>query len=289
MIPVLPMTTHVEPRGAVLATLVAASVLVLCRSLCWLVFADVSLDSDEAITGLMAKHLIEGRAFPLFYYGQGYLLAIESWLAAPVFAVFGASALALRVTVFVLNLVLAAGLLLTLARSVGLAPWAAFLAASFVLIPAPGASGMLMHANGMSPEPFIAIVALWVLRRRPAAFGLVFALGFMNREFVGYGLVSLLAIELADGTLLRREGLKTRLASLVVSAAVWDLVQALRAYSSTMGPGSPPDPDLAASTSLTQALGFVTLAPARIAIRYRRHPVLRSVGLAHQELLRHRD
>jgi hypothetical protein len=48
------------------------------------VFAPAShFDSDQAVTGLMAKHLSELRAFPVFWYGQTYMLGVEAWLAAP--------------------------------------------------------------------------------------------------------------------------------------------------------------------------------------------------------------
>ena len=113
----------------------------------------------------------------------------------------------------------------------------------------------------MSVEPFIAVVVMWLVRRRPVAFGIVFALGFMNREFVAYGLAGLLLIEAADGTLFRRQGLVNRTASLAVAAVVWWLVQALRPYSSPTGPGSSGESVLSAGTSLTHALGFVTVSP----------------------------
>jgi hypothetical protein len=64
--------------------LVVAALLVLFRSL---PFEQIQFDSDQAIFGLMAKHVSEGRALPLFMYGQPYLLAVDSWLAAPWFIV----------------------------------------------------------------------------------------------------------------------------------------------------------------------------------------------------------
>ena len=35
----------------------------------------------------MAKHISEGRAFPVFIYGDRYMLAVQAWLAAPLFAI----------------------------------------------------------------------------------------------------------------------------------------------------------------------------------------------------------
>src|SRR5215204_4094960 len=65
--------------------------VVLFRSGVFVFWERSHFDADQAITGLMAKHLAELRAFPLFYYGQSYMLAVEAWLAAPVFAIAGAS------------------------------------------------------------------------------------------------------------------------------------------------------------------------------------------------------
>src|SRR5262249_9578065 len=47
--------------------------------------------SDEAIIGLMAKHILEGRYFPFYMYGQPYNAgaAGEAYLATIPFAIFG--------------------------------------------------------------------------------------------------------------------------------------------------------------------------------------------------------
>ena len=54
-------------------------------------------NSDEATSGLVALHIAQGREFPLFFYGQYYMGALESYLAAPLFLLAGPSTLALRV------------------------------------------------------------------------------------------------------------------------------------------------------------------------------------------------
>jgi hypothetical protein len=53
-------------------------------------------NSDEATMGLAALHILDGRDFPAFFYGQHYMGTIEAYLAAPIFAVAGPSVLALR-------------------------------------------------------------------------------------------------------------------------------------------------------------------------------------------------
>src|SRR6266850_552309 len=70
--------------------------IVAARSAVFLVWPESYFDADQAIVGLMAKHLAELRAFPVFLYGQTYMLGVEAWLAAPLFVVAGASATALK-------------------------------------------------------------------------------------------------------------------------------------------------------------------------------------------------
>ncbi|HSR52765.1 MAG TPA: glycosyltransferase family 39 protein [Acidobacteriota bacterium] len=55
-----------------------------------------ALDADEAVVGLMAKHILEGRETPVFFYGQDYFGALEAYLTVPFFALLGISTVALR-------------------------------------------------------------------------------------------------------------------------------------------------------------------------------------------------
>src|SRR5688500_8905455 len=78
-------------RRELVWALSVGALLVFCRNAVFIVYEQSFFDSDQAVRGLMAKHLAEGRALPLFYYGQSYLLAVDAWLAAPWFALGGAS------------------------------------------------------------------------------------------------------------------------------------------------------------------------------------------------------
>jgi 4-amino-4-deoxy-L-arabinose transferase-like glycosyltransferase len=62
--------------------------------------------SDEAITGLMAKHISEGRYFPFYPYGISYNAsqAWESYLAVIPFWLFGVAAVALKIPTVILSL-----------------------------------------------------------------------------------------------------------------------------------------------------------------------------------------
>ena len=62
--------------------------------------------SDEAIIGLMGKHILEGRHFPFYMYGQPYNAgaAWEAYLAAAAFALFGVGVVPLKGCIVVLSL-----------------------------------------------------------------------------------------------------------------------------------------------------------------------------------------
>lgn len=90
-----------------------------------------ALDSDEAIIGLMARHIVRGQ-FPIFYWSQAYMGAGQAYLAAGFFWLFGPSTFWLHMTVLLLTM----GFLATLyalaraayGRAVGLLTllWVAF-------------------------------------------------------------------------------------------------------------------------------------------------------------------
>jgi dolichyl-phosphate-mannose-protein mannosyltransferase len=63
-------------------------------------------DSDEAVVGLMARHVLAGQ-FSTFYWGSGYGGTIESVLTAPILRVFGTSWLGLRIVPILLSAVAA--------------------------------------------------------------------------------------------------------------------------------------------------------------------------------------
>lgn len=224
-------------RRELLLALALAVVLILARSAVFIVYEQAFFDSDQAIVGLMAKHLIEGRAFPLFYYGQIYMLGVDSWIAAPVFALLGPTVPALHFAIALANIVAAFLLIVGFTRSDHLRPWLAIVASSFFLFAPPFTSKSLIEA-GANIGPFIYIAAMWLLRDRPLWFGLVLGLGFVNREFTIYAVPALLVIQLCQGTLFHTDRLRTWLLAAVATAATWQVIQALKPYADMMGPGS---------------------------------------------------
>src|SRR3954464_4498669 len=85
----------------------ALGLLVVARSAVFVFAPAAHFDSDQAVTGLMAKHLAELRAFPVFWYGQTYMLGVEAWLAAPVMAIAGATVTALKLPLLGINAAIA--------------------------------------------------------------------------------------------------------------------------------------------------------------------------------------
>jgi hypothetical protein len=71
-----------------------------------------TLDSDEAMLGLMARHLSHGE-WSVFLWGQYYMGSLESILSAPILAIFGSSSITLRIIplLFALAFIASIGLL----------------------------------------------------------------------------------------------------------------------------------------------------------------------------------
>jgi hypothetical protein len=90
-------------------------------------------NSDQAIVGLMARHIQTGQAHPIFYYGSHYAGTLESHYLAGVFTLFGTSYASYRLGMMLL-LLLHSVIVYALARRVfGTA--AALAAAGYLAIP----------------------------------------------------------------------------------------------------------------------------------------------------------
>jgi hypothetical protein len=222
-------------RRLVLAGLV---LLTIARSAVF-VFAGTShFDADQAVTGLMAKHLSELRALPVFWYGQTYMLGVEAWLAAPVMALIGPTIAALKLPLLAINVAVVVLLFRALTEDAGAGAWAAGFATLFFALAPPITAAHYLTANGGNVEPCLYVLLLWHLRRRPIWFGIVLGIGFLHREFTIYGAAALLLIEAARRTLFRRESARRDAVALCSAAAVWVIVLVLRHFSSAAGPGT---------------------------------------------------
>ena len=161
-------------------------------------------DSDQAVFGLMAKDLVAGRGFPMFMYGQTYLLAVSVWLCGPLFAAFGASVTTLKLPMFAMNVAVVAMLWRGLRAEPGLGPWGTTLAILPFAAPSAVISSRLVEHQGGNIEPFVFVLPAFFLRERPIALGAVAGVGFLNREFSLIGLIALLMMDALQGRLHRK-------------------------------------------------------------------------------------
>jgi 4-amino-4-deoxy-L-arabinose transferase-like glycosyltransferase len=70
--------------------------LAILYRLDYLTASNFVIDADEAIVGLMARHINAGEPVPAFYYGQHYMGSFEAIVAAAFFKLFGANSMALK-------------------------------------------------------------------------------------------------------------------------------------------------------------------------------------------------
>ncbi|MFI5178058.1 MAG: hypothetical protein ACHQO8_05830 [Vicinamibacterales bacterium] len=212
-----------DRTGELRLAIAAALLLVLARSFVPLAYEQVAFDSDQAIVGLMAKHLSELRAFPLFFYGQNYMLGVQAWIAAPFVWLGGATVTMIRLPLFVINGAVAALLIAGIARA-GLRPWLAFVAVLPFLTTTPVISLALYATLGASVEPFLYLIALWALRQRPLAFGALLCFGALHREFTILALPALAVVHAVE-----RRPVRWRSVALgaLGFAAVWLVVDVL--------------------------------------------------------------
>lgn len=122
------------------------------------------IDADEAIVGLMAKHIAEGKEFPLFYYGQHYMGALEAYFAALLFSLIGTTPLALQLVPMVCSLIVVV-LLFFLGRAIA-GERAGLFSAAFAAIPPPAFLIWNLKARGGFIEVLLlGVVALLLAQR----------------------------------------------------------------------------------------------------------------------------
>jgi len=200
-----------------------------------------TVDSDQAVLGIMAQHILHGDR-PVFFYGQAYQGALEAYLTAGVFHVWGQSDFTLRVVPVLFSAVLVAQLYALarrlygqgVATAVGL--WAALPAPVLIYWGTVAGGG---YAEAMVVGTAIMAVAIrrWGLgdprRYDVPLLGFLSGLGLWIHPVTAYYLAAL-AVAYAPRlwwtlhALTRREGRRTlsrplllALALFVMGAAPW--------------------------------------------------------------------
>ena len=152
-----------------------------------LLLARTHVHSDEAVIGLMGKHISEGRYFPFYMYGQAYAAstAWEGYLAVIPFKLFGVGVIPLKSCIVVLSLVCLV-LFYVMARNIYDETTALFSTLVFVL--SPSLLKWHFEVRGYSFY-FLSIVVLTILFWRIAS-----SRAPTRKDFILFGLASGLSV-----------------------------------------------------------------------------------------------
>jgi hypothetical protein len=80
--------------GAIAAAIAIKVALVLSGA--------IPFNGDEAVLGLMARHILQGER-PVFFYGQAYMGSLDAWLVAVAFRLLGESVFSIRLVQILLR------------------------------------------------------------------------------------------------------------------------------------------------------------------------------------------
>lgn len=176
-----------------------AAVLLLAGALRLFLLAgpQTELEADEAIVGLMGRHILQGER-PVFYYMQPYMGSLEAYLAAALFSVAGSSTFVLKLVPLSAALLFTGLVFATGYRLGGLA--AAFVSGLYVALPPAFLALWSLKARGGYVEilvlgQFVILLAMAVAERRAvrpwegAALGLLAGLGVWTNPLIGVYLV----------------------------------------------------------------------------------------------------
>ncbi|HLJ66529.1 MAG TPA: glycosyltransferase family 39 protein [Chloroflexota bacterium] len=215
--------------GAILVIGVAAAIRVALIVQGW-----PPLNSDEATNGLMALHIVSRGELPIFVYGQAYVGAIEAYLAATLFWLFGPSDVALRagaVTLYALFL----GALYLLARLL-YDRTVALVSIAVLSLGSPEMLSRQLEASGGYMEMLVCatiafVLACWLVLSSPSArsrarlaaylgVGLAWGLGIWSHPIV----LALLPPSAILLLVARRDELRTRAPLFLLAGLVGGLL-----------------------------------------------------------------
>ena len=121
-------------------------------------------DGDECVLGLMAKHVAQGKEFPVFFYGQHYALSsVEAAAGALGFLRFGVSAVSLKLAMLALWTVGILFVFLAQSRFVGASR--SFWITSVLLLNPVWAAWSMKAGGGYITAFTATAVLLWLLTR----------------------------------------------------------------------------------------------------------------------------
>jgi 4-amino-4-deoxy-L-arabinose transferase-like glycosyltransferase len=177
-------------RGAlIVATLIllAVALRILLVILGW-----PPTNSDEATMGLMARHIAYNGERPIFFYGQNYMGALEAYLGAIFFHLFGSSLLTLRLGVILLTALFLLSIYL-LARTIYTRRFALFtlallcLGSNYIFLRETYATGGSTQTLLFGTLAFLIPTLLGISYHKDASTGATDATGAINRPLRYFG------------------------------------------------------------------------------------------------------
>jgi len=233
--------------------------MVVFRALPYAWWGTLAFDADQAVVGLMAKHVAEFRALPVYQYAASYVLMLSAYVVAPFMWVLGPTPFALKLPLVLMNTAVGVGLIAAITRA-GVRPAVALLLALPVLMTSGVTSAGLMDALGMTVEPALFVIALWWLRGRPLAFGIVAAIGFHVREFVAYAVAAIVFVDFCTGVFASRAGWREWTITALAAVGTNGLIGGIARFASVRGPDTW---TAASSDNLTTLGGSFCFAPTQ--------------------------
>ncbi|HEX7136567.1 MAG TPA: hypothetical protein VF219_01900, partial [Vicinamibacterales bacterium] len=124
------------------------------------------VDGDESVLGLMAKHVAEGKEFPIFFYGQHYAFSpVETVAAAASFLAAGVGAVPLKAAGLALWTLGVVFLFLAGARQLG--PSRSFWIAALLVLNPAWAVWSLRNGGGYLTSFAGTAILMWLLAQAP--------------------------------------------------------------------------------------------------------------------------
>ncbi|HQQ77853.1 MAG TPA: hypothetical protein PLB01_10895, partial [Thermoanaerobaculia bacterium] len=149
-------------RERLRASLPYAALFVLSSALTawWIASARIPSSADQAVVALMARHILEGRGHPVFYWGATYGGTLEPHLLAPLFGLFGATPEAFRGFYVALWAAFWGGTVAFTARFFGRS--AALVAAAYLAVPPFFLPYKVLTSDGAyASVALLGLAALW--------------------------------------------------------------------------------------------------------------------------------
>ena len=230
-----------------------AALLIGALALRLLYLATPRLDSDQAVFGLMARHILHGE-FPIFQWGYSYMGTLESITAAPLMLIFGPNRFALNLAPVLYSLLFAYACFL-LGRHVGgrrVGLWAL----AFGSFPSTYLIWTCVTARGAYSETlalgtWASFFALRVLEARDEheerqnliVTGAILGLAFWTHMITVFWGVAILLLWLVERPLLVWRAVRvSSVPFFLASFPLW--IETLRTHFTTFAVAAPPNPGL---------------------------------------------